>query len=270
MGTKRPFTDVEPPGSGDGTRDTQRKKHRKHKAKEGTSQFSSKRARSIARLLQRKEEDLPADVRNSLERELATLQAELADKAFHKKRSAMISKYHMVRFFERRKASRLVKQLKRQMEQKPAPDEMKRLKQDLHVAKVDEAYTLYYPHAEPYISLYGKSRSTEVDEDEDGVALAKQSLRAARPPMWSVVEEALMEGTSACVRLRERRQTTDQAGEAKPKRPPSKVTKEAGRDGRQQQRKKDEGTQPNRKERRRLMREAEAMNDDSGNFFEEL
>ncbi|RCI16266.1 hypothetical protein L249_2144 [Ophiocordyceps polyrhachis-furcata BCC 54312] len=267
MGTKRSFDDVEPPGSDDGTRDTQQKKQRKHKAKEGTSQFNGKRARSIARLLKRKEQDLPADVRKNLERELAMLQAELADKAFHKKRSAMISKYHMVRFFERRKASRLVKQLKRQMEQKPEPDEVKRLKQDLHVAKVDEAYTLYYPHAEPYISLYRKSRSTEADEDEDGVVAAKQSLRAARPPMWSVVEKAVMEGPSACIRLRERRQTTDQGGEAKPERQVVKEVKEARR---QQQRRKEEGTQPNRKERRRLMREAEAMDGDVGNFFEEL
>ncbi|RDA92804.1 hypothetical protein CP533_0803 [Ophiocordyceps camponoti-saundersi (nom. inval.)] len=280
MGTKRSFDDVEPPGSDNGTRDMQQRKHRKHKAKEGSSQFTSKRARSIARLLQRKEEDLPADVRKNLERELAMLQAELADKAFHRKRSAMISKYHMVRFFERRKASRLVKQLKRQMEQKPEPDEMERLKQDLHVARVDEAYTLYHPHAEPYISLYGKSRSTEADEDEDGVAAAKLSLRAARPPMWSVVERAVKEGSSACIRLRERRRTANQEDEAKSRRPPSKAGKEASRDGQQQQQQqqqqqnKKEGAQPNRKERRRLMREAreeeEREGGEGGNFFEEF
>ncbi len=88
-----------------GTRDrsgpsTKRRKFygKKHKAKEGTAEYAKKRARNIQRLFQ-KNQDLPADVRNNMERELAARKAESADKAFHKKRAAMISKYHMVRFF---------------------------------------------------------------------------------------------------------------------------------------------------------------------------
>lgn len=70
----------------------------KPKAKQGSLEFSRKRIRNIERLLRRNQE-LPADVQNELERELASLQATVSDRAYEKKRSAMISKYHMVRFF---------------------------------------------------------------------------------------------------------------------------------------------------------------------------
>lgn len=65
---------------------------------EGSSEWSRKRARNIDRLL-KKNQDLPANVRNDLERELAALKTTASDKVFQKKRSAMISRYHMVRFF---------------------------------------------------------------------------------------------------------------------------------------------------------------------------
>lgn len=70
----------------------------KHRPNEGSSEWSKKRARTIDRLLKRNQ-DLPANVRNDLERELAALKTTVSDKAHQKKRSAMISKYHMVRFF---------------------------------------------------------------------------------------------------------------------------------------------------------------------------
>ncbi|KAG6001177.1 hypothetical protein E4U54_001160 [Claviceps lovelessii] len=69
-----------------------------HMVKEDGTSFAKKRIRNIERLLQRNK-DLPANVQNELQRELATLKATIADKTFQRKRSAMISKYHMVRFF---------------------------------------------------------------------------------------------------------------------------------------------------------------------------
>jgi rRNA-processing protein Efg1 len=73
-------------------------KSHKHKAKEGSLEYAKKRKRAIERLFQR-DTDLPQDVRNDMERELAAHKATIEDKTFHKRRSAMISKYHMVRFF---------------------------------------------------------------------------------------------------------------------------------------------------------------------------
>lgn len=302
MGTKRPFADVDPPPGADQAADRQpsaNAKRRKqfgkgrHKAKEGTSEFAKKRVRNIERLLQRNQ-DLPADVRNELGRELAAHKADIADKAFQKRRMAMISKYHMVRFFERKKASRLVKQLKRQVEENPDSEDVDRLKRDLHVAEVDEAYTLYHPHIEPYISLYGSARPAEADEGAIKTPAAKIALKKAeRPPMWSVVEMTMEEGPAALKRLREQRPVDEPAGH-KPQRRPQKASANTSSvdrkqqqqhpsKGRQQQGGKANstkgkgGAQPqlNRRERRRLMHQATAAADDSdgdgdGGFFEEL
>ncbi|PNY27692.1 rRNA-processing protein efg1, partial [Tolypocladium capitatum] len=295
MGAKRPFADVESQDPGQATagpppENPKRRKQfgsNKHKAKEGTSEFAKKRVRNIERLLQRNK-DLPANVRNDLERELASHRVDIADKAFLRKRGAMITKYHMVRFFERKKASRLVKQLQRRIEKKPDSEDMDNLKRELHVAEVDEAYTVYHPHVEPYISLYGNAKSADDDDDDAGrIPAAKIALKAGRPPMWSVVEKTMEEGLEALKRLRERRSADE--SEPKPKRAQPKASVTKCSDGHQQReqnrgrRQPDGGTDvasgkkggqppPNRRERRRLMREAAPAVDDSddgdGGFFE--
>ncbi|EQK99650.1 rRNA-processing protein EFG1 [Ophiocordyceps sinensis CO18] len=312
MGIKRPFADVDSREADNGgdpssTDNIKRRKPlgKKHRAKEGTSEFSKKRARNIQRLLQRKQ-DLPANVVNDLERELSAHKADLADKAFQRKRSAMIAKYHMVRFFERRKAARLVKQLQREIEQEMESDETDRLKKDLHIAAVDEAYTLYYPHLEPYVSLYGNSQAVEADEGEGKVPSARVSLKAERPPMWSIIETTMAEGPEALRRLRERRSADGKTVENIPKRrrpkapattstagrlPTPKQQKpqaqgkmgesqkegESQRDGKTGVPSAKDGAAPqlNRRERRRLMHQAKAATDDGeaeegGGFFEDL
>ncbi|CCE30933.1 uncharacterized protein CPUR_04784 [Claviceps purpurea 20.1] len=281
------------------------------KAKEDRASFAKKRIRTIARLLQRNT-DLPAHVQNDLQRELATLKTTVADKSIHKRRSAMISKYHMVRFFERKKASRLVKQLKRKIEQSPDSDDVENLKRQLHIAEVDEAYTIYHPHLEPYRSLYGnvkvdsKGRQDGEDSEEaeeeakNDAPIAKKALDTERPSMWSVVEKTMKQGLEALQQLRERRPDDLSVSATKPpratknpahsKRDTSKQDL-AGRDaavksnhdakkeakttipsGRTQT---GEKTPLNRRERRRLMREAEAEKDsddeaEGGGFFEGL
>jgi hypothetical protein len=105
MGTKRSFNEVEADGSpapGRGASFASRKRRDdgkgKHRAKEGSIEWAKKRVRNIERLLSRNQ-DLPANVRNDLEREMASHKVTINDKVFQKRRSAMISKYHMVRFF---------------------------------------------------------------------------------------------------------------------------------------------------------------------------
>lgn len=285
----------------------------KHKAKEGTLEYSKKRARTIQRLFQRNQ-DLPADVRNDMERELAAHKTAIADKTFQKRRTAMISKYHMVRFFgesrrilftrsiffktnvelllERKKAMRQAKQVKSKMAKTSDPEELQKLQHELHIFEVDEAYTLYYPHAETYISLYGKPK--EGKEDGDEAPSAKAGGEAGRPPMWATIEKAMEEGQEALKSLRERQSPDESADNAQPrgsssktqaKKPkptqpkstqpskpakpatsqPAPVTGKHGKDGKQPQ---------NRRERRALMRKlAPAGNkdedeDDGEGFFE--
>ncbi|KAG6135196.1 hypothetical protein E4U12_001789 [Claviceps purpurea] len=310
------------------------------KAKEDRASFAKKRIRTITRLLQRNT-DLPAHVQNDLQRELATLKTTVADKSIHKRRSAMISKYHMVRFFgmfqgghydgihyivtscdgkilltrftaERKKASRLVKQLKRKIEQSPDSDDVENLKRQLHIAEVDEAYTIYHPHLEPYRSLYGnvkadsKGRQDGEDSEEaeeeakNDAPIAKKALDTERPSMWSVVEKTMKQGLEALQQLRERRPDDLSVSATKPPRATKSpahskqdTSKQdpAGRDAAVKSNhdaKKDakttipsgrtqtgEKTPLNRRERRRLMREAEAEKDsddeaEGGGFFEGL
>ena len=64
-----------------------------------------KNIRDLERLLQRMD-NLPADVRLEKERALQSYKAELEDAQIAQRRRAMISRYHMVRFFGMARASR--------------------------------------------------------------------------------------------------------------------------------------------------------------------
>ncbi|KAL5626389.1 rRNA-processing protein efg1 [Fusarium odoratissimum] len=218
MGQKREYSEIGSPEPRNRPSFNGAKKHKssksKHRPNEGTSTWAKKRTRTIERLLNRNQE-LPANVRNDLERELGALKATVSDKSFQKLRSAMISKYHMVRFFERKKASRLAKQLRKKIEETESTetDEIEALKRDLHVAEVDEAYTQHFPHAEPYISLYTSAKPEKEEEDKDDDKLDYTPLKhrgllhTERPPIWSDIEQAMKGGPHALRNLRERRPT---------------------------------------------------------------
>ncbi|SCV26017.1 related to rRNA-processing protein efg-1 [Fusarium fujikuroi] len=238
MGQKREYSEIGSPEPHNRPSFNVAKKHKssksKHRPNEGTSTWAKKRTRTIERLLKRNQE-LPANVRNDLERELGALKATVSDKSFQKLRSAMISKYHMVRFFERKKASRLAKQLRKKIEETESTEtgEIEALERDLHVAEVDEAYTQHFPHAEPYISLYTSAKSEKEDEDRDDDKLDYTPLKhrgllhTERPPIWSEIEQAMKDGPYALRNLRERRPTelTQEAqSERRQKKPHATIT----------------------------------------------
>ncbi|KAF6818970.1 rRNA-processing protein efg1 [Colletotrichum sojae] len=212
---------------------------RKHKAKEGTANWNKTRARTIRRLLQSGKE-LPATVRNELEQELGALEERVEDHSFKKRRSQMISKYHMVRFFERKKAERLLKQLRKKIQQSEDPEEKKRLEAEAHVAEVDVAYARFFPLMERYESLYpnkdkngdgqgeGEAEAEveekpadETDEKQKPFKQPKalRALHAERPKMWATIEKTLPEGEAALYRLRDRKSPTDADATASKKRP---------------------------------------------------
>lgn len=204
---------------------------------------------------------------------------------------------------ERKKASRLVKQLQRRLEQETDANEAEKLRHDLHIAQVDEAYTLYFPHIETYVGLYSSNAKKAAGEETEAekIAAAKAALEAERPPMWTVIEKAMAEGLPALEKLRDRR-SPDDTGEVDDTQPPirprptaasgtpgSRPSGGASRHSQEQQKRPGKGpdsaaaqsskeSQPelNRRERRRLMREALAATKDEddengdGGFFEEL
>ncbi|KAL0931812.1 rRNA-processing protein efg1 [Colletotrichum truncatum] len=202
---------------------------KKHKAKEGTTAWNKTRARTIRRLLQSGKE-LPATVRNDLEQELEALQERVGEHDFKKKRSHMIQKYHMVRFFERKKAERLLKQLRKKIAQSTDEEEKKRLEAEAHVAEVDVAYARFFPLMERYESLYpnkdkdGNADDTKTDEKSEEQPFkqpkALRALHAERPKMWATIEKTLPGGETALYRLRDRKSPTDTG--AAPGRPAKK------------------------------------------------
>ncbi|PKS06811.1 hypothetical protein jhhlp_006886 [Lomentospora prolificans] len=204
--SKRSFSDMsksdnQPNDSKASSRPTKRKRFGakpKSKSKDGSINALKKRVRTIERLFN-KNDDIPGHIRVELERELSAHKASIAEITYRKKRSEMIKKYHMVRFFERQKAERLVKQLKKRLSSEATTEKADEIKAKLEIAEVDLAYTRYYPFLEPYISLYPKKVA------KDGsTATAKAALDAERPPIWKEVQEALGQGTRALEKLRDR------------------------------------------------------------------
>ena len=116
MSSKRKFSDVDGNGGdGSGPGPLHNKKKQNHKRarrdqnladadgpdsriKMGSVNSLKTRVRAIERLFERGK-DLPADVKNDLERELAHHKQKIVDLAEEKRRKTMIKKYHMVRFF---------------------------------------------------------------------------------------------------------------------------------------------------------------------------
>lgn len=195
-----------------------------------------------------------------------------------------------------------MKQLKRKLEQERDADEAEKIRHDLHIAEVDEAYALYFPHLETYVGLYSSAAKTPAEEETEAskLAAAKAALEAERPPMWTVIEKALAEGPSALEQLRDRR-SPDDTGKTDDTQPPIRPRPSAPSNApgprhngassqhtreKQQRPAKgpytsagdgDKNKQPeNRRERRRLMREAQAATNDEddengdGGFFEGL
>ncbi|KAM0131734.1 hypothetical protein ACHAQE_004838 [Botrytis cinerea] len=144
-----------------------------------------KKIRDITRKLERAQ-DLPADVRVEDERALAAYQQELASAEAEKIRQKMIKKYHMVRFFERQKATRQLKKLRKRLLDSESTEEVEQLKDEMHILEVDLNYTQYHPLSETYISLYPPKGSGEDAE----VKATKE-----KPPMWKEVEKCMEEGT---------------------------------------------------------------------------
>jgi hypothetical protein len=93
---------------------------------------------------------------------------------------------------------RLVKQLQKKLAEAEDPEEIAKIKADLHVAEVDVDYAIYHPFLETYISLYPSK------DDMGDQPKALQHLHDPRPSMWSVVEKIREEGKTALERLQSR------------------------------------------------------------------
>ncbi|KAF3003842.1 18S rRNA maturation protein [Neopestalotiopsis sp. 37M] len=173
---------------------------------------TKRRARNIERAL-RGAEKLPADKRNDLERELSHLKQKIVDGEEGKKTKKIISKYHMIRFYEKQKADRLAKQLQKQITNTEDEEQLEKLKRHLHVAQIDSLYAKYFPLREKYISLYssvlkdadGAKTAEEAKAEAKSTNLAAKSLNSERPEFWSVIEKTAEKGEPALMAIRNRK-----------------------------------------------------------------
>ncbi|KAF2502571.1 hypothetical protein BU16DRAFT_554625 [Lophium mytilinum] len=221
------------------------------------------RIRNLKRLLEHTDHDrgykMPAGVRIVRERELATCEHDLEEKTSaakdSKHRQKLIGRYHQVRFFERQKATRVLKKIRRELEAATNPAEKEEVLRRVHVAEVDLNYTMYYPLVRPYSALFPKNQgdgpttrsypTPDVEEDSAGGQDARtfEDRKAAPstkgdPTMWKAVERAMEEGTLDALRnskpLERVSQATKQLQIAKKESDPRRKhsQKEKGRDPR--------------------------------------
>ncbi|GAA5965666.1 hypothetical protein JCM8115_005473 [Rhodotorula mucilaginosa] len=105
--------------------------------------------RQTKRLLAR--EDLTPDVRTTTERRMVALESELEKTSQSKVEKKMVQRYRGVKFFERQKLLRKIKQAKKQLAEVPESADAQRA---LLEARIDLYYVLRYPKSEKYIALF--------------------------------------------------------------------------------------------------------------------
>ncbi|ODV95076.1 hypothetical protein PACTADRAFT_50895, partial [Pachysolen tannophilus NRRL Y-2460] len=136
-----------------------------------------KKIRDIERLL--KKDNLRSDVRVNNERALKTLKADLTNTELNLKAQKISKKYHMVRFFERKKAIRKLKQAQKNLEilentDKSAKKDIKKARKILRHCEIDLAYVINFPKTEKYISLY--PNDPNIDNKDNLDANVKKGL----------------------------------------------------------------------------------------------
>ncbi|SCU79559.1 LADA_0B01530g1_1 [Lachancea dasiensis] len=117
-----------------------------------------KKIRDIERLLQRKKDVLPDTVLIEKERALDALRLELQNAEMRVKVQNNAKKYHMVRFFERKKALRRYNQAVKNANKK-----------DIRERAIDLCYVVNFPKTEKYIALYPAEENEGFTESKTGI-----------------------------------------------------------------------------------------------------
>lgn len=158
------------------------------------------RVRDLERML--KGATMPADIRQTRERELEAVRLELVKIAAEKEKQEMIGRYHMVRFFDRKKAERRLKQATKALRACDDTEEHKKLEEAVHIAQIDLNYTQYFPLAQTYSALYPTKKGE--DGKESGEDDTTKTGARGNPDMWKEVEQATKDGERKLAELRHR------------------------------------------------------------------
>jgi hypothetical protein len=155
-----------------------------------------KRIRDIERMLQK---DIPAPVRVEHERQLKGLKMELTSTQQALRARDTARKYHMVRFFERKKAIRRLKQAKRAHDAAVAAlgdrKEVKKLRKALRHAETDVAYVVLFPKEEKYILLYPNAKAEDAATQNAKAKKGAQMTELRRRELRKLAEQLIEGGT---------------------------------------------------------------------------
>lgn len=166
----------------------------------GTSKIK-KKIRDIERLLAKKRDKMPANVIVENERALAALKTELENAEYVGKVKRFSKKYHMVRFFEKKKALRKYKQVKKEYDElerseegkdkKELKKELKKLRKKLSHAEVDLAYVVNFPRDRKYIALYpNENEDEELDPGvKKGLIKTEEQKQAFKKEIEQLIKE---------------------------------------------------------------------------------
>lgn len=154
-----------------------------------------KKIRDIERLLKR--ENLPADVRIENERALKALNVDLQNAQLNLRAKKIAKKYHMVRFFEKKKAIRKYKQAKKALDEVSKTEVRKDIKKARKVVKhseTDIAYVILFPKTEKYISLYPNPKEEDEETKKNpnakkGMQLTEQRKREFRKEVEKLIDD---------------------------------------------------------------------------------
>lgn len=144
----------------------------------GTSKLK-KKIRDIERFIAKKRDSLPADVLLENERALETLKVELKNAENVQRVKKLSKKYHMIRFFEKKKAMRRYKKTKKEYDELVSSDaekkEIKKLRKKLTHAETDLLYVVNFPRDVKYVALFPNENDDEGELDENKKRGAQQT-----------------------------------------------------------------------------------------------
>ncbi|GMM33205.1 Efg1 protein [Saccharomycopsis crataegensis] len=158
------------------------KKPNNKPSEEGSAKLK-KAKRDLSRLL--KKPDLPADIRTAKEQSLQAIELQLQALEHVRKTKELARRYHMVRFFEKKKAIRRYKQVKKEMEDlekktdKEGEDsnamkkELKKQRKKLAQYELDVLYVVNFPKDQKYLALFPNEGAKKAITDEPKQEQAK-------------------------------------------------------------------------------------------------
>ncbi|CDO91953.1 unnamed protein product [Kluyveromyces dobzhanskii CBS 2104] len=150
-----------------------------------------KQIRNVERLLQKRRDVLPDTVIVEKERMLEGLKYELKEAELRQIGRRNAKKYHMVRFFERKKALRRYKQASKKLIADP---ENKKLQKELRECAIDLCYVVNFPRLSKYIAIYPNAAANGEDASED-VQKGTEGTNGKRGEFRALVGKQLDDGT---------------------------------------------------------------------------